>query len=244
MMPACIRFFSGVAAACAFAAAAAQEPDLDLTGFWAVRFEVAPGGQALIDALPDDIVMIDDTGGGELGAGEFAGLQLTERAIAEVESYDYAAELDPENACNAPSVVFYMQAPFPMEIYQGRDLIVFKMEYFDMYRVVFLDATEHPPPDAPHSKSGHSVGHWEGDTLVVDTSHISSATFMNNGFSHSDDIHLTERFALSGDGSSLSLIQVYEDPATFEGRAARYMAWTRQEGEYVFPYECSAVFGN
>lgn len=221
----------------------AQEAGTGLSGFWAVKFEREPSGQALIDELPDDVVMIDDTGAGELGRGDFGGLELTSAARAEVESYDPADELKEENACVAPSVPFYMQAPFPMEIYQGRDMIVFKMEYFDLYRVIFLDGRDHPPADAPHYKSGHSVGHWEGGTLVVDTTHIAAGTFMNNGLSHSGDIHLTERFRLSPDGSTLWLVQVYRDPAVFEGRAARYMAWTRRPGEYVFPYDCDPTYG-
>jgi len=136
-----------------------------------------------------------------------------------------------------------MQAPFPMEIYQGRDLIVFKMEYYDMYRVIFLDGREHPPSDAPHSKSGHSVGRWDGDSLIVDTTHISSATFMNNGFDHSDDIHMVERFAMSPDRKTLWLTQTYEDPSVFEGVAARYMAWNARPGDYVYPYECDPGYG-
>ena len=137
-----------------------------------------------------------------------------------------------------------MQAPFPMEIYHGADMIVFKMEYYDMYRIVFLDGREHPPADAPNSKAGHSIGHWEGETLVVDTSHMSSATFMNNGFSHSDDIHMTDKFRLSPDRGTLWLTQMYEDPAVFAGVAARYMAWTLRPGEYVYPYECDPSYGD
>ena len=223
--------------------ACAQEEVPDLSGFWTVAFEPTPSGQALIDELPDAAVLIEDTGAGELEEGNFAGLRLTPRALDEVRSYDYKAELKRENTCIAPSAAFYMQAPFPMEIYQGRDLIVFKMEYFDMYRVIFLDGREHPPADAPHSKSGHSVGRWEGDTLVVDTTHLAAGTFMNNGFNHSDSLHMIERFRLSADGSTLSLTQVYDDAGTFAGLAARYMAWTKRLGEYVFPYECDPSYG-
>ena len=45
------------------------------------------------------------------------------------------------------------------------------------------------------------------------------------------------------DGNTLWLTQVYEDPETFEGVAARYMAWTRRPGEFVFPYECDPSYG-
>ena len=143
-----------------------------------------------------------------------------------------------------PSVAFFMQAPFPMELYQSAELVVFEMEYFDLVRVVFLDGREHPPPTAPHSRSGHSVGHWEGDTLVVDTTHIAPGTFMNNGFNHSDQLHMVERFRSSPDGGTLWLTQLYEDAPTFEGLAARYMAWTRRPGEYVYPYDCDPSYGD
>ena len=226
-------------------AALAQPDDFKprFSGFWTTRFEREPSGTALLDQLPDDVVLIDDAGGGELAAGDFGGLKLSEAALDAVRHYDYANELLPENACKAPSVAFYMQAPFPMEIYAGRDLIVFKMEFFDLYRVIFMDGRPHPPADAPHTLSGHSVGHWEGDTLVVDTTHIAPGTFMNNGFDHSANLHLTERFEVSADGSTLWATQVYEDPETFEGRAARYIAWTKRPGEYVLPYDCDPNYG-
>ena len=67
---------------------------------------------------------------------------------------------------------------------------------------------------------------------------IEPGTFMNNGFSHSDALRLSERFRLSPDGSTLWATQVYDDPQTFAGTAARYMAWTRRPSEFVFPYEC------
>ena len=229
------------AACCAVAFASSAEPNLD--GFWAAKIERVPSGKTLIDELPKAAVLINDTGAGELAAGDFGGLKLTARALEQVRNYDYKKELDPENNCVPPSVAFYMQAPFPMEIYQGRDLIVFKMEYFDMVRVVFLDGRAHPPESAPHSKSGYSTGRWDGDTLVVETTHIEPGTFMNNGFSHSAHIKLSERFRLSPDGNTLWLTQVYEDPETFDGVAARYMAWTRKPGEFVFPYECDSSYG-
>ena len=229
------------AACCGAALSASAAPDLE--SFWTPKLERARSGQALIDELPKAAVLINDTGAGELAAGDFAGLKLKPSAIAQVKTYDYKQELKRENTCNAPSVAFFMQAPFPMEIYQGDKLIVFKMEYFDLYRVIFLDGRPHPPADAPHSKAGHSVGHWDGDTLVVDTTHIEPGTFMNNGFNHSEALHMVERFRMSPDGKTLWLTQLYDDPATFEGLAARYMAWSRKPGDFVYPYDCDPSYG-
>jgi len=223
--------------------APASHAQPDLEGFWTPRLERERSGQTLIEELPEAAVLINDTGAGELAAGDFAGLKLTPAAIAEVRNYDFANELKRENTCNAPTAAFLMQAPFPMEIYQSDELVVFKMEYFDLVRVVHLDGREHPPVTAPHSRSGHSTGRWDGDTLVVDTTHLTSGTFMNNGFNHSDALHMVERFRSSPDGSTLWLVQTYEDAAVFEGVAARYMAWTRRPGEYVYPYDCDPSYG-
>lgn len=223
--------------------AVAQQAAPDLSGVWQVRFERAPSGRALIEELPDGAVMIDDAGGGELGEGDYAGLRLSEPARRQIENYDFNDELKRENTCVAPTVVFYMQSPFPMQIHQGRDLIVLQHEYFDMVRVIHLNPTPPPPADAPHTKNGFSRGRFEGDTLVVETTHIAPGTFMNNGFDHSENIKLTERFRVSEDGRTLWLTQLYEDPDVFTGLAARYMAWSREPGGYLYPYDCDPSFG-
>jgi len=215
----------------------------DISGFWTVSFGQDPESSALFQKLPDDAVFIDDAGSGELAEGDYGGLQLSEAALEEIRNYDFDYEFTAEYSCQAPTSAFYMQAPFPMEIDQGRDLIVFRMEYFDMRRIIFLDGREHPGPDHPHTKNGHSIGHWEGDELVVDTTHLQEGTFMNNGFNHSEDIHMTERFKVSEDGNILWLLQVYEDPAVFAGKAARLMSWRKEPGEFIYPYECDPSFG-
>jgi len=220
---------------------AAEAPDL--TGFWTVRFEQEPSGTELFAKIPADAVFINDAGGGELAEGDYGGLKLSERALEEIRNYDFSEEFSVAYSCMPPTSAFYMQAPFPMEIHQGRDMIVFRMEYFDMVRIIFMDGRDHPGPDYPHSKNGHSIGHWEDSELVVDTTHLSEGTFMNNGFNHSEDIHMVERFRMSDDGARLWLIQVYDDPAVFEGRAARYMAWQKVPGEHVYPYDCDPSFG-
>jgi len=215
----------------------------DLEGYWTSLFAPTPEGEALKAKLPAGAVFVDDAGSGELGEGQFSGLKLSDKALKEIADYDFRQELSQEFACTPPSVAFYMQAPFPFELHQSDKFIAMKIEYFDMFRLIFLDGRGHPPADAPHSKSGHSIGHWEGDELVVETTHISSGTFMNNGFNHSDNLKLTERFKLSADGNTLFATQVSEDPEVFTGLAARYMAWRKVPGEYVYPYECDPSFG-
>lgn len=225
-----------------FGAAAHEKAPVDFSGFWTVKYEREPSGKELYEKIPEAAVFIDDAGGGELGEGDYAGLKLSEKAGEEIRTHDFDAEFAIENTCVMPSAAYYMQAPFPMEIHQADKLLVLKMEYFDMVRLIFLDGRE-IPKDAPHSKNGYSVGHWEGDELVVRTERFKEATLMNNGFNHSENLVMTERFKMSRDGKTLWLIQLYQDPEVFTPMGARYMAWTKREGEYVFPYECDISFG-
>ncbi len=78
---------------------------------------------------------------------------------------------------------------------------------------------------------------------MVDTDHLESSTISNNGLNHSDNVHVIERFKLSADGKSLMSTQEFEDPEVLETRGARFIAWDRQDGQYIYPYECDPTFG-
>jgi hypothetical protein len=220
----------------------------DISGYWMISFgqlppnrPASPFEQSLIDALAPGTKLLADSGLTEFPPGEFGGLELTEAAKAKVAAYDMDVQVSVANTCQPPSIIYSMQGPFPMEIFQGRDLIVIKMEYYDVVRIIFMNETTHPA-DWPHSVTGHSIGRWDGDTLVVDTAFIQGATMMNNGLDHSDDLKLTERFRLSPDGKSLVFTQEFEDPAVFAGKAARLVPLDRGEG-HVYPYACDPSYG-
>jgi hypothetical protein len=107
---------------------------------------------------------------------------------------------------------------------------------------VFLDGREHPGPDYPHTTVGHSIGHWEGDTLVIDTTHLVESTLMGNGLRHSDQVHLLERFRMTADGAYLHWTQVVEDPVVLGNRGVRYNVFEQRDG-YVYPYNCDPAYG-
>jgi hypothetical protein len=134
-----------------------------------------------------------------------------------------------------------MQGPFPIEIFQSEPFIVMKLEYYDMVRMIFLDGRQ-PEADFPHSMVGFSSGHWEGNTLVVQTTHLEAATITNNGLDHTDAVKVIERFKLSADGKTLLSTQEFEDPAVLENRGVRFIAWRKEPGQHVYPYECDPGF--
>jgi hypothetical protein len=213
----------------------------DFSGFWNLSGKV-PRDKALIDRLPANTVIVDDTGAAELPSGDFGGLKVKPKALAAAIKWNPRDDMTVSNACKPPSLVYAMQGPFPLEIYQGTEFIIIKLEYFDLIRIVFMDGREHPPADAPHTKMGFSTGKWEGSTLVVDTTHIESATITNNGLAHSDKVHVIERFRLSDDRTTLLSTQEFEDAEVLEGRGARFIAWKRKPGEHVYPYDCDPSF--
>jgi hypothetical protein len=130
--------------------------------------------------------------------------------------------------CLPPSIIYSMQGPFPLEIFQGRDLIVIKMEYYDVVRVIFMNETMHPA-DWPHSVAGHSIGRWEGDTLVIDTIMVTNPNeFFQGGPPLSEEAHYVERIRL--DGETLRAEVTIEDPVTLSAPWVARLAWVRDEG--------------
>jgi hypothetical protein len=148
--------------------AAALHPDF--SGFWNLDLKV-PRDESLMRQVAPDTAFIDDTGPKELPAGDFGGLKLKPAALAAVGKWNPYAQLTTENACKAPSIIYAMQGPFPIEIFQSDRFMVIKLEYYDMVRMIFMDGRR-PETDYPDSKEGFSLGHWEGSTLVVETTAV------------------------------------------------------------------------
>lgn len=219
------------------ASAIAQEHP-DLSGFWMLSMPLPANDSALIAKLPPDTAVIDDTGVAEFPVNVYGGLKLKPDALAAASKWKPADEMTLSRVCAAPSIIYSMQGPFPFELHQSPQMIVIKYEYFDQVRIIFMDGRAHPPADAPHSKMGHSVGRWDGKELVIDTTHIAPSTITNNGLDHSDQIHMVERYKLSDDGKTLLATQWFEDKSVLENNGARFIAWTRQPGQYIYGYDC------
>ena len=228
------------AAALAIAAPATAEPNLE--GFWNLAFDATEPPADMLAKLPPDTVVIEDTGVVEFPENEYGGLRLKPAALAKAQAWKPEDEMDLSRVCLPPSIVYAIQGPFPFEVHQTPELIVLKYEYFDQVRLVHMDGRDHPPADAPHSKMGHSTGRWDGDELVIDTTHIAPSTITNNGLDHSGSIHMVERYRLSPDGNRLTAIQWFEDPEVLDNAGARVIEWTKRQGEYVYPYECDPAF--
>jgi len=108
-----------------------------------------------------------------------------------------------------PSVTFY---PVATTIEVQKDRVLIKTDWMDTDRVVYLDGRAHPPASQT-SLHGHSVGRWEGKTLVVETTNFSEHPMgSSTNVPGSTQKKVTERFSLSEDGKNLVYAGTVEDP--------------------------------
>jgi hypothetical protein len=119
---------------------------------------------------------------------------------------------DPEVRCYLPGTPRAMYMPYPFQITQSTNKIHLAFSYAATARTIHMDKVE-PPPD--FTWMGHSVGRWEGDTLVVEVTDFNDRTWFDRaGNYHSDAMKLTERYTLE----SANLIRyeaTIEDPQVF-----------------------------
>jgi len=120
--------------------------------------------------------------------------------------------LDPEAKCYLPGVPRATYMPYPFQIVQGNNSMLIAYEFAGASRIVFLDKAESAP--AP-SYMGWSVGHWEGDTLVISATDFNDKTWFDRaGNFHSDALHITERYTLAS-ADVLRYEATIEDPKVF-----------------------------
>jgi hypothetical protein len=100
----------------------------------------------------------------------------------------------PTEQCLPHAVPDAALVPYPFKIIQTPAQLVILFEPFIDYRQIFTDGRTHPVDPQP-TWMGYSVGKWEGDTLVVDTTGFNDRTWLDDGgHPHSDALHVTERF--------------------------------------------------
>jgi hypothetical protein len=148
---------------------------------------------------------------------------------------------DPTGVCLpvGPSRAF--TAPFPVQIVQGPKMIALLFEYQTIYRMIYMDGRAHPADIADYPEfMGHSVGHWEGTTLVVDTVGINERSWLDTaGHEHSAQLHLIERLQ-KVDDTHMSYTVTYDDPVFFTEPWSITRTFTRgKETDRIMTYSCN-----
>jgi hypothetical protein len=135
--------------------------------------------------------------------------QLYEKRLADLQKDD------PESRCLPPGIPRLYQTPFPFQIFQLTDRVLFVFEGgAHFWRTVFTDGRPHLKDPNP-SYLGDSIGHWEGDALVVDTIGFNDRTWLDqDGHPHTEALHTVERFERT-DEDTLHYQVTIEDPNAY-----------------------------
>jgi hypothetical protein len=135
-----------------------------------------------------------------------------EAAKIKKENGDHWIDRDPELKCYLPGLPRATYMPYPFQIVQSTNKIQMAYTFAGAARTIHLDKVEGPPDD---TYMGHSVGRWEGDTLVVDVTSFNGRNWLDRaGNFHSAAMHLVERFTPIGP-DALRYEATIEDPIVF-----------------------------
>ena len=201
----------------------------DLNGFWQVlssaAWDIRPHNAQ--DGIP-------------------AGLGVVEGGIpyqpwaAEQQQENYANRLtaDPVRQCYLPGVPRVTYMPFPFRILQTPDHMVITYEFAHAVRIIYTDGSPHPLPN--DFWMGDSRGHWDGDTLVVDTTHFNGRTWLDAaGNFHSEALHVVERYTPTTP-YHIDYEVTLEDPNVFTRAWTMRMTLYRRmdQGLQILDYDC------
>jgi hypothetical protein len=172
------------------------------------------------DGKPDLSGVYDWTGGGG-GRGRGAppepgGLPTTPTLKPGAEKF--RVQRGPEDTgqyatCMPPGVPQTFSVPYAFQIVQTPSTVVILHEYLHLFRVIPIGVAHRPDPDP--AWMGHSVGRWDGDTLVIDSIGFNDRTEVS-GFRHTESLHVVERLRRV-DYDTLSYEAVIEDPNVWTG---------------------------
>lgn len=141
----------------------------------------------------------------------------------------------PAANCVPPGMPVIMWEPYPIEFLLTPGKLTVMIEAYSQWRQIFTDGRGHPADPDP-SFNGHSIGRWEGDTLIVDTVGVSTETPLgrNYGARHSTAMRIVERMRLREPDLLEVETAVYDDEALTEPWVStrvygRHRDWTLTE---------------
>ena len=179
----------------------------------------------------------DPTSIGEMLA-KFSNHPLTEKGERAKAQYEEA--MNPGAACvpwTSPMIVgsrFYLR-----ELEIGDEAIFFKSEFYSAERTFHMDGRGHPE-EGERTNQGHSVGHWEGETLVVDTRLFADhrSPMGSSGVPSGARRHLVERYRLSEDGKQILIGIFLEDPEYLAEPFTVELMWHYSPDMEMLTFDC------
>ena len=147
---------------------------------------------------------------------------------------------DPTYSCFLPGIPRIYVHPDPFEIIQTPGRVVMVFEYEDIVRQIWTDGRQHPKLD-PNERlwMGDSIGRWEGDTLVVDTTDFNDKTWLDRaGHPHSEQLHVIERIRRI-DHDNLQIDLTIEDPKAYTQPIASQLNYQLKPDWKIMEHACT-----
>jgi cyclase len=151
--------------------------------------------------------------------GDYLGLPLNAAGMRKAETYSGSWLSVPEHQCTPHPAAYQMWGPDTLMINSDYDRVrrvpkAIRLDgTFGIDRVIWLDGRPHPVPEALHTFEGFSTGHWEGDSLVVETTHMKPGWLRRNGTPTSELATMLEYFTRYDD--YLLVTTIVDDPVYF-----------------------------
>jgi len=163
-------------------------------------------------------------------------LPFTPWGEADFKAYD-PAKFDYTGHCLPAGLTRQMNTPMPMEIFQEPNRIAILWEAWNTFVVIPTDGRDHPKKvDA--TWMGNSVGHWEGDTLVVDSIGFNDKTRLDTiGHPHSDQLHVIQKFRRA-DAMHIDYEVTVDDPKAYTRPWSNKRQFTLKPTWELMEYSC------
>jgi hypothetical protein len=177
--------------------------------------------------------------GGAQEAGDAASVPLQPWARALLANRQ-VNQLEPHTRCKPSGGIREFLTPYGVEFVEFPEIqriYIFDIGGPHTYRTIYMDGRTHPPNLQP-SYYGHSIGWWEGDTLVVDTTGFNESFWIDRrGTPHTDKLRLLERFTRV-DTVTMKYEVTLEDPGalTAPWKTGFNLRW--EDGTELFEYVC------
>lgn len=211
---------------------AADAPKPDFTGVWG--FHVEPGSRAAPGGPPGGFNMkpLPFTPEGKRRSEEYKKLQGPDVANPGAYCTDYGMPMLMESA-----------GGYPIEFIQKGDQLTIIYEVEGELRRVYLGKRGVPKEKRLPSRDGYSVGHWEGATLVVETTDLTDG--QDQIHPHSDQARIIERFSLEQDKAGtkiMSYVMTMTDPIYYTEPVTIEKKFSPTTDGYIMPYRCPDEF--
>ena len=149
-------------------------------------------------------------------------------------------EFEPHTRCKPSGVARQFQTPYGVEFVELPELQ--RMYIFDIggphtFRTIYMDGRSHPP-NGVRTAYGHSVGWWDGDTLVVDSTNFHEGFWLDRkGLPHTERLHVVERWTRT-DRNTIDYEVTVDDPGAYTARWTTRVSLRWENGTELFEYVC------